>query len=272
MVTGSPGNFTVIACNDDAQGGSQSQVIINVSAGVTYYFMVGSKAPGGGTLEFNAQETVEPTTSVPTTTTVEPTTTTVEPTTTTVEPTTTTVEPTTTTSVANAPANDDFANATEITGLPFTDNTTTGASTESPDDPSSNCPVSYNTVWYKGTSGSDLVFEANTFGSDYDTILTVVTGSPGNFTVIACNDDAQGGSQSQVIINVSAGVTYYFMVGSKAPGGGTLEFNAQETVEPTTSVPTTTTVEPTTTTTVPADCITIEPNSVKESAETRLLM
>ena len=73
-----------------------------------------------------------------------------------------------------------------------------------------------------------LRLNVNTFNSDYDTTLTVVTGSPGNFTVIACNDDAQGGSQSQVIINVSAGVTYYFMVEPKAPGGGNLEFNAQE--------------------------------------------
>jgi hypothetical protein len=155
--------------------------------------------------------------------------------------------------VANVPASDDFADAPEITPLPFTGNTNTGSATASPDDPSDSS-VPYNTVWYEFTSGNDSVLEANTFGSDYDTTLTVVTGSPGSFTVIAYNDDAQAGLQSQVIINVSAGVTYYFMVGSKVPGGGNLVFNAQEGGVVTTS-----------TTSVPADCITIEPNSVEVS-------
>ena len=97
--------------------------------------------------------------------------------------------------------------------------------------------------------------EANTFDSDYDTILIVVTGSPGNFTVIDCNDDSgiSGNEvQSQVTFNAVAGVTYYFMVGSKVTGGGNLVFNVNDGVLPTTTTvePTTTTVEPTTTTSV----------------------
>jgi hypothetical protein len=190
----------------------------------------------------------------------------VEPTTTTVEPTTTTVEPTTTTSVASAepPANDDYANAAVIVTLPFTDeNLDTTAATAPPDDPSSSCGIPSNTVWYAGTAGVDKVVEANTFGSNYDTILIVATGSPGNFTVIDCNDDSgiSGNEvQSQVTFNAVAGETYYFIVGSKGAGGGNLVFNVNDgaqptttTVEPTTTTvePTTTTVEPTTTTTPP---------------------
>ena len=136
--------------------------------------------------------------------------------------------------VANAqPANDAYANATGISNLPFTDITiNTSAATVSPSDDPSNCYDPFNTVWYKGTPNANLEIEANTFGSGYNTTLTVVTGSPGSFTLIACNDDSGiSGSevQSQVTFNATAGVTYYFMVGSKATGGGNLVFNAIST-------------------------------------------
>ena len=115
------------------------------------------------------------------------------------------------------PANDDFIPMPHrISPLLFTDILDTSAATVSPDDPSS-CCIPFNTVWYTDTAVADKVLEADTFGSDYDTILTVVTGSPGSFTLVACNDDSGvSGSenQSQVIFNAVAGETYYFMVGS----------------------------------------------------------
>jgi hypothetical protein len=45
--------------------------------------------------------------------------------------------------------------------------------------------------------------EANTFGSDYDTTLSVYTGSRGALTQIACNDDADL-LQSLVRFNATA--------------------------------------------------------------------
>ena len=134
-------------------------------------------------------------------------------------------------SVSNGNLNDDFINAKSISSLPFTDSIDTSAATALPDDPA-NCFVPFNTVWYKGTAGGDQVLEVNTFGSDYDTTLTVITGSPGNCTVIVCNDDSgiSGNElQSQVTFNAYAGTTYYFMVGSKGSGGGNLVFNVKNT-------------------------------------------
>jgi hypothetical protein len=84
-----------------------------------------------------------------------------------------------------------------------------------PDDPF--CAGRSATVWYAFTPTSDMVLRAHTFGSDYDTTLSVYTGSPGNLSQIACNDDALG-LQSQVVFTATAGETYYFMVGAFGEG------------------------------------------------------
>ena len=55
--------------------------------------------------------------------------------------------------------------------------------------------------------------EANTFDSNYDTTLSVYTGSRGSLTQLACNDDS-GSLQSRIRFDAVAGTTYYFMVSS----------------------------------------------------------
>jgi hypothetical protein len=126
--------------------------------------------------------------------------------------------------IAQPPANDDFASATVVPGLPFTDQVNTTEATTAADDP--DCFGQGATVWYSFTPTTDLRVEANTFGSDYDTTLSVYTGAPGALTQIACNDDAVGSLQSRVRFDATAGETYYFMVGSFASGpGGNLVFN-----------------------------------------------
>lgn len=123
------------------------------------------------------------------------------------------------TAVAAPPANDDFDSATVITALPFMDSTDTSEATTAPDDPE--CAGNGHTVWYAFTAPADVGVQANTFGSDYDTTLSVYTGSRGELTQIACNDDAADSLQSRVRFNATAGVTYFFMVGSffDSPGG-----------------------------------------------------
>jgi hypothetical protein len=122
-------------------------------------------------------------------------------------------------------SNDNSANARAITALPYTDTVSTSTATTETSDPTPTCGGGKrnNTVWYKYTpaaSGSILV---DTFGSNYDTVLSAWTGSPGSLTQVACNDDT-GGQQSQVVFNVTAGATYYFMV-STGGSGGTLVFH-----------------------------------------------
>ena len=58
-----------------------------------------------------------------------------------------------------------------------------------------------------------MAIEANTFGSNYDTTLSVYTGSRGSLMQLACNDDS-GSLQSRIRFDAVAGTTYYFMVSS----------------------------------------------------------
>jgi hypothetical protein len=133
--------------------------------------------------------------------------------------------------VAAPPGNDDIAGATVIAALPFTDSVDTTEATTDPGDPFASCaPPSGHTVWYSLTAATDTNILATTFGSDYDTTLSVYTGTPGDLTEVACNDDTAGSLQSAVIFTATAGTTYYLMAGSFGEtSGGTLVLNVEET-------------------------------------------
>ncbi len=115
------------------------------------------------------------------------------------------------------PANDNFDNATPITALPFTDTIDTRAAMPTAGDPDF-CFNPNNSVWYSFTPSSDIQIVTDTYGSDYCTTLTLVTGSPGNFNRIQCG-------YSCLTFDALAGETYFFMVGSCNPSGGNLVFN-----------------------------------------------
>jgi len=121
--------------------------------------------------------------------------------------------------IAAPPLNDDFSAPIVIGGVPFTNTQTTTKATTAADDPF--CAASSHTVWYAFTPSSDMRVEFNTFGSDYDTTLSVHTGTRGALTQVACNDNSGGGSQSRVRFDAVAGVTYWIMAGSYYywPGG-----------------------------------------------------
>jgi hypothetical protein len=137
--------------------------------------------------------------------------------------------------LAVPPPNDDIANAVTVTEpLPFSNSVSTVEATTAPDDPLPGCTFIFDgaTVWYAYTPSVSGYINANTAGSDYDTVLSAYTGSPGTLTEIACNDDFFS-PQSQVIIPVTAGVMYYFMVGSYFGGpGGNLVFNVDMAAGP----------------------------------------
>jgi hypothetical protein len=125
--------------------------------------------------------------------------------------------------LAAPPANDDFDDATVIPGLPFTDQIDTSEATTAPDDP--DCFGAGPTVWYTFSPNQDMRIAADTFGSDYDTTLSVYTGTRGDLLQIACNDDSDS-LQSRVVFDAAANETYFFMVGAFASGpGGNLAFN-----------------------------------------------
>jgi hypothetical protein len=135
-------------------------------------------------------------------------------------------------SIAAIPANDDFANAVQIATLPFTDNLNTSEAT-AVGDPANGCEIGGHTVWYQFTPSANMRINANTFNSDYDTGIAVYTGTPGDLTQITCNDDVIPGQfvQSNVNFDATAGVTYFFMVGSFGDSpGGNLVFNVNVSV------------------------------------------
>jgi hypothetical protein len=116
---------------------------------------------------------------------------------------------------AVAPANDNFANAQAQTGS-FTDNlnnadaTTEGAE---PLVPSCIGPLDSvsHTVWYGLTITAGAEVSADTFGSNFDTVLVVYIGaSLGSLSEVACNDDGGGsGGPSVLEFTASSSTTYW---------------------------------------------------------------
>ncbi len=140
--------------------------------------------------------------------------------------------------VAPAPANDNFANAINITSLTYSDvKDSSSATTQIGGDPTppTSCVQqltsaqgntggfpngAYNTIWYQYTPYFSANLEVDTIGSSYDTVLSIWTGSPGSLTSVACDDDINPGIvvQSQLTgVPLTAGTTYYIMVSSFGP-------------------------------------------------------
>ena len=68
-------------------------------------------------------------------------------------------------------------------------------------------------VWWVWTAPSTGSVTVSTFGSTFDTVLAVYTGSAVNaLTLIAANDDAGGYAQSRVTFTANGGTTYRIAV------------------------------------------------------------
>jgi hypothetical protein len=103
-----------------------------------------------------------------------------------------------------------------------------------------------NSVWYVFNPPSNGTITADTLTSPYDTILTAATGTPGNLTQVACNDNAAAGiAQSRVSVAATGGTAYFFMVSSFLGDGGTTNFHLTFTAAGNNPVPTITSFSPT---------------------------
>ncbi|HVL14462.1 MAG TPA: cadherin repeat domain-containing protein, partial [Gemmata sp.] len=119
--------------------------------------------------------------------------------------------------VGMTPENDNFDNATEVTG-----GTVTGhnlASTGETGEPGGLVSGQANTVWWKWTATAGGSTEINTFGSDFDTRLAVYRDatpdtppSLNDLELVVFNDDAGDSLQSQVLFDATVGETYYIAV------------------------------------------------------------
>jgi hypothetical protein len=123
---------------------------------------------------------------------------------------------------AQVPANDDFDSATDVATLPFEDSIDASQATSAADDPMGD--EAGFTVWYSFTAPSDMLMEANTFGSDFDTVLAVWTGARGALQLVEFDDDTVG-LQSRVRFSAAFGTTYHLMAASYSDrAGGNLVF------------------------------------------------
>jgi len=123
---------------------------------------------------------------------------------------------------APAPANDNFANATVVSSNNFSNTVDNSAATIEGNDPSppTSCAqggtgsnLRAKSVWYGFTANGSGTVTVDTIGSNYDTILQVITGNPPG-TPVACSDDIVLGSnlQSTVTFTAVSGTTYNFMI------------------------------------------------------------
>ncbi|MBK8027336.1 MAG: S8 family serine peptidase [Chloroflexi bacterium] len=113
------------------------------------------------------------------------------------------------------PANDQWAGAYTVGGLPYTMSQAYIRYATMTGDPTT-C-ASQDVVWYRywSNSGQPRQIIVDTEGSTYDTVLGVYT-SPGapTPTLIACDDDSGAGTTSRVEFTASVGTFYYIAVGA----------------------------------------------------------
>jgi len=221
--TGACGSLTAVtgACNDDASG-LQSRVSFPVAAGTTYWFLVSAFGTNGGALSF--QLAFVPVAGGPLPTATSPGAALATATST---PTPTAATPTP--PLTNSVANDACALPSVITAAPYANSVVTSTATSVSSDPAVGCGNGSRarSVWYRYSAVTNGPVTADTFGTSYDTILAVYTGSCSALRPVtgACNDDS-GVRQSRVSFTAAAGTTYYFLVSSYTGSGGTLNFHA----------------------------------------------
>ncbi len=188
VFTGTCGAGVQLACDDDSGTGSNSQLInVPVNAGTTYLIKVSDYGgPNGGTLTFHFSYAPVP------------------------------------------PANDLCSAATQIPTNIFSSTTTcTVGATDSPSEPDENCgaPPNGHSVWFRYVATASGAATVNTFGSNFDTVLSAFTGSCAAPSPLACNDDTNGVASSLPIVPLSSGVTYLFKVSAYGDSeGGSLHF------------------------------------------------
>jgi len=122
--------------------------------------------------------------------------------------------------IAQAPPNDLIANATAIGSVPFS---TQQDAREAHRDGPRGCSNA-GSVFYRFRPQNTVRLQADTFGSGYDTVLTIFRGPLRDLRIVKCNDDRGDSFTSAVRFRALAGVRYIFMIGDCC---GTRRFGGQ---------------------------------------------
>ncbi|HLX12487.1 MAG TPA: choice-of-anchor D domain-containing protein [Bacteroidota bacterium] len=146
-------------------------------------------------------------------------------------------------------SNDECSTATVISSLPDSIVENTALASANATDPAIECAQDSigkdgKTVWFTFTPNFSGVVTFTTINSPdvgsggFDVAMGIFTGACGSLTLWACNDDINPGRirQSQIVDSVTAGVTYYILIGEwnnggpngGTPTGGTLVFQVYQ--------------------------------------------
>jgi hypothetical protein len=126
------------------------------------------------------------------------------------------------------PPNDDFANGLIITETPFSHSEFNLCATTESGEPNNAGDPGGHSVWFTWTAMSNRLVEVNTKNSDFDTLLSVYTGSSlSSLTLIASNDDIIEGvwKVSDLTFTAHAGTTYHISVDGWGGAVGTVVLN-----------------------------------------------
>lgn len=117
------------------------------------------------------------------------------------------------TALGAAPANDMFAAAQTVTGAQGSVTGTNVGATKEAGEPNHAGNKGGASVWYSWTPSIYGPVTISTFGSSFDTLLAVYTGSSlSSLQQVAANDDAGGGGWSSVTFLAITGTTYRIAV------------------------------------------------------------
>ncbi|MGB0578591.1 MAG: immunoglobulin domain-containing protein [Limisphaerales bacterium] len=189
----SVGSLTEVAANDDsAFGGTISRLETFVAVGTTYQIAVDGYSGDSGTMNLQLDFIA----------------------------------------TAAAPANDDFAAASTLNGLPVNVAESNLGATLEAGEPMHAGNIGGRSVWWRWTAPTTGPVTVNTDGSDFDTLLSVYQGTiVSNLTRIAFSDDGNPGNlTSSLTLTAIAGEEYLIAVDGYAsldriPGAGTIQLN-----------------------------------------------
>jgi hypothetical protein len=129
--------------------------------------------------------------------------------------------------------NDDFANATFLSGSTVITNASNAGATKQPGEPMHAGDAGGKSVWWSWTAPFTGSVVMHTTGSSFDTLLAIYTGDAvSTLTLVAANDqdltDPLGGDTSRVKFNAVGGVIYFIAVDGFNGASGTIVL----TIEP----------------------------------------
>jgi kumamolisin len=132
-------------------------------------------------------------------------------------------------SVVPLPTNDNFANATVISGTVGRATGSNLAATKQPGEPDIGGDPGGASVWWVWTAPANGIYTFNTAGSSFDTTEGVYTGSAVNaLTTIGSNDDYGTSVTSSITFTATAGGAYYIAVDGYQGVTGAIVLNWEE--------------------------------------------